>query len=237
MTLIEKDDCDGIPSGGEDEDRAKAACELGAVVWRRDSVFFFGGSTDPSSYYVIQVVDGAGERIEEVWDWFVEYQNEEVPYQSPGRANRNTLGSLSKKGKESSAADPGFCQCAYTGNLPLGLDNLAPWEEIVFGDSSKKKKDGDRALRKRMDHGNRKHGMTKVKGEQRLLLQQQEQGLDDFLEKTCPDPSASRTKAPSTSAFPSTVPSAPPSTSAPPPLNISLWFSVKWLALSKTLEG
>jgi hypothetical protein len=181
MTLI--DNCADIPSGGNpDEVRANAACNLGAVVWRRDSFFLGSG---PASYYVIQVVDGDGKEIDDVWDWFVEYQNEEVSDQNPGRANRNTFGSLSgdagSKKSSKVSVDPGFCQCAYTGDHPFGLDNLEPWEPILVPASSKGKR--DRALRKHIGNGNRKHRTSKVKGE-RLLQQQHGRDLN-----SCPSPS------------------------------------------------
>jgi hypothetical protein len=132
MTLIE--DCGVISAhctvlvSGEEYDRcntAFAACGAGIVVWQRDS--FILGSILPSIYYVIQVVDGNGNKLA-TWDQFVLYQQNEVTDENP---NRNTFASLKKgSSKGSNGSNAGFCQCAYTGSRPYGLDSLAPWEGL-----------------------------------------------------------------------------------------------------------
>lgn len=55
----------------------------GSVVWRRLS-FIFGQRAVESEYFLVQVIDGDGKRIEPAWSKFVEYQNSTQAGGSPG---------------------------------------------------------------------------------------------------------------------------------------------------------
>ena len=110
MTLVEtKDD---ILSSCEDPTSAIQAFDAGAVVWRRDT--FLGPSE--SCYFIIQVVDGLGKKILPTWNTFVVQEQQCNGVACP----KNIFSSL----KEDVGTDAGFCQCAYTGDLPYGLENI-----------------------------------------------------------------------------------------------------------------
>jgi hypothetical protein len=125
MTLIEEEAeiiGDPVFSGKcENEANAIAGLGVGAVVWRRDSWFgnfgesFLPGNVD-SCYYIVQVVDGEGEKIDTTWDNFV---GDQAACQSETECPTNSFPSLNDD-----SGGGGFCQCAYTGDLPFGLDNF-----------------------------------------------------------------------------------------------------------------
>lgn len=99
---------------------AKKACEEGAVVWERITTGFGG----ESSYYVIQVVDGDGNKIDPTWSYFTAWQ-EQCTDEVASDANRIGFASLNEAG----TIDPGFCQCSYTADLPYGLDSFLPFSD------------------------------------------------------------------------------------------------------------
>ena len=127
QTLVENcDDINLIPYPGFEE--AFSACKGGSVVWRRDN--WFGG--DPAvGYYAVQVVNGTGAKLDPAFDLFTDIQDG-CNGISTDSCTTNIYGTLSPKG----AANPGFCHCAYTGDRPYGLDNIA---EPFFGGSGSTK--------------------------------------------------------------------------------------------------
>jgi hypothetical protein len=179
MTLIE--DCGLIDThcmslaSGEEKERcntAFAACDAEIVVWQRDS--FIGGSLVPSIYYVIQVVDGNGNKLA-TWDQFVSYQQDEVADENP---NRITFASLKKRSKKGSSggSSAGFCQCAYTGSRPYGLDSLAPWEDlnaIIPDDKGTKRRLRDTSTPKR----------RRIKGPNKVGRKRERRAQDDTCQR------------------------------------------------------
>ena len=131
MVLIE--DCNDI----DDDLEVKALCDDGVVIWQRES--WFGGYDEgnPSdTYYVVQVVDGNGDKIDDAWEFFLDNQQDctDGTNKSPSQRYRNAYGRLNGKGNYDNS---GFCHCAYTGDFPYGLDNLSPFG--IEAPSSKKR--------------------------------------------------------------------------------------------------
>jgi hypothetical protein len=65
-------------------DEAKEIGFPGSVVWHRRS-YLFGVEVTSSRYYLTQVVDEHGQRIEPAWGEFVKYQNSDATGQENGR--------------------------------------------------------------------------------------------------------------------------------------------------------
>lgn len=141
QTLVE--DCAEIGEGLYEEwsgvGRARAACAAGAVIWRRDNWFgnYDTGIPPINGYYVIQVVDGKGKKIEPAWSEFVDAEilcDRDIAGASP-TCTTNFFGALKGKGSINS----GYCHCAYTGDLPYGLDNANPFLEEKSGKGLKRR--------------------------------------------------------------------------------------------------
>ena len=209
QTLIEN--CEEINNPAytnwEAKDRAYRACLGGSVIWRRDN--WFGSyqnstSTPNGGYYVIQVVNGQGQKLEPAWSDFVDA--EQACGGVSSTCTTNFYGALKSKGSYT----PGYCQCAYTGAKPYGLDNLNPF---VNGGGSKKGLKR-RELRGLDDLESRQMSpRERIRGVETIKKSPREGGLADHVARRaeslndyCPD----YTIAPTTSASPTTAPPTPP---------------------------
>jgi hypothetical protein len=105
MVLVE--DCSTIQSSNDPWGAAFAACDNGAVVWQRETWFLEDTSNPPSIYYIIQIVDGDGEKLSPSYDEFVRQET-----LTEGDAV-NYFRSLEKKGEEK------FCGCTYSQDFPM----------------------------------------------------------------------------------------------------------------------
>lgn len=96
-------DCTTISAIDDPDDAARSACDNGAVVWERQTYFF--EEVNPGNadiYYVIQVVDGGGNKLPS----YGEFVSQEVATENNAV---NYFRSLDKKD-----SDANFCACTYT---------------------------------------------------------------------------------------------------------------------------
>jgi hypothetical protein len=96
-------DCTTISAIDDPDDAARSACDNGAVVWERQTYFF--EEVNPGNadiYYVIQVVDGGGNKLPS----YDEFVSQEVATENDAV---NYFRSLDKKD-----SDANFCACTYT---------------------------------------------------------------------------------------------------------------------------
>ena len=187
QTLIE--DCDDIS-----DPFAKASCDAGSVVWSRDSWFggYSPGDTPDSTYYVVQVVDGKGKKLEPAWSDFMDRQQLCNGNNPADPCTTNIYGTLSPKG----AGNPGFCHCAYTGDTPYGLDNIV---EPFFGGSGSKKGGLKRRGRRGLGEIEEEESSPRREGGLANHVARRTQGIVDGL---CPAYTSAPTDSPSPTAAP-----------------------------------
>ena len=201
QTLIE--DCKEIsqfPYPGWKE--AETACIGGSVVWRRDNWFDGYNPQNPGTpdngYYAVQVVNGTGTKLDPAWGNFMDMQQACNDSSPANPCTTNIYGTLSPKG----AANPGFCQCAYTGDRPYGLDNIA---EPFFGGSGSTK--GGLKRRDRRGLGGKalaiEEEVSSPRREGGLADHVARRTLDfDYIDSKCPAYTIAPTDSPSPTAAP-----------------------------------